>query len=73
MYILQYLSKLQTDFLQVDSEDNLPRKICYQCLEIVSKAKTLRVLAAANEIHLKSLFDDNESFTIGFNKTNQVL
>lgn len=58
--------------VHVDSEDNLPRKICHQCLEIVVQAKRLRVLAVANETHLKSLFDDNETFIIGpFNKTDQ--
>lgn len=31
------------------------------CLEVVVKAKRLRVLAKENETHLKSLFDDDNN------------
>ncbi|KAJ8711394.1 hypothetical protein PYW07_008636 [Mythimna separata] len=57
--------------VNVASQDNLPRKICSKCLEIVVNAKQLRVLAAANDRHLTSLFDDDETFTIGFNSSSQ--
>ncbi|KAJ8713057.1 hypothetical protein PYW08_008361 [Mythimna loreyi] len=57
--------------VKVASDDNLPRKICSKCLEVVVNAKKLRVLAVENDNHMKSLFDDSETFEIGFNSSYQ--
>ncbi|XP_049699229.2 myoneurin isoform X3 [Helicoverpa armigera] len=54
--------------VNVTSQENLPRKICGKCLEIVVNARQLRDLAMANDRHLSSLFDDGDSIIVGFNK-----
>lgn len=54
--------------VNVTSQENLPRKICGKCLEIVVNARQLRDLATANDRHLSSLFDDGDSIIVGFNK-----
>nr|XP_049699229.1 zinc finger protein 271 isoform X3 [Helicoverpa armigera] len=54
--------------VNVTSQENLPRKICAKCLEIVVNARQLRDLATANDRHLSSLFDDGDSIIVGFNK-----
>lgn len=44
--------------------DNLPQKICIQCYEIVKQAKSLRLLATANDAALRNLLlDDYENIT----------
>uniref|UniRef100_A0A2A4K880 Uncharacterized protein n=1 Tax=Heliothis virescens TaxID=7102 RepID=A0A2A4K880_HELVI len=55
--------------VNVTVQENLPRKICGKCLEIVVNAKQLRELATANDRHLNSLFDDGDSIVIGSNKS----
>ncbi|XP_045770814.1 zinc finger protein 214-like [Maniola jurtina] len=47
--------------VKVSPIDNLPQRICKNCLDIVTKASELRVKAKKNECHLKSLFGDDEN------------
>ncbi|XP_061722644.1 zinc finger protein 37-like [Cydia pomonella] len=43
--------------------DNLPHKVCTQCLAIVKSSKELRILAMKNDAHLRTLFGDVDSDT----------
>lgn len=52
----------------VSSQDNLPQKICYKCVEIVVNAKWLRDKTTATDRHLKSLFVDDEPLSLGLNQ-----
>ncbi|XP_034828202.1 zinc finger protein 835-like [Maniola hyperantus] len=47
--------------VKVSPADNLPQRICKNCLDIVIKATDLRARAKRNESHLKSLFGDDEN------------
>lgn len=53
----------------VSSQDNLPQKICYKCVEIVVNAKWLRDKTTATDRHLKSLFVDDEPLSLGLNRS----
>lgn len=43
--------------VKVKKSNNLPRKICVKCLEIVRNAKKLRIMVKENETHMKIFFD----------------
>ncbi|CAH2093724.1 unnamed protein product [Euphydryas editha] len=49
--------------LKVSLADSLPQKICAKCVEIVTKAAELQIVAKRNDEHLKKLFCCIESET----------
>lgn len=56
--------------VKIHETNNLPRKVCTKCLEIVTNAKELRILVEANETQMRVLFDNGNDLDHGINKTN---
>ncbi|CAB3246459.1 unnamed protein product [Arctia plantaginis] len=49
--------------VKITKSNNLPGKICKQCLKTVSDAKKFRLMVQDNEMHMKILFDHEDCAT----------
>ncbi|KAL0818162.1 hypothetical protein ABMA28_008679 [Loxostege sticticalis] len=60
--------------VKVHPTDNLPQKICEQCLKVISSATKLREVATKNNTHLRTLFDgdSDESEKVSKNNENSI-
>ncbi|KAH9645561.1 hypothetical protein HF086_005210 [Spodoptera exigua] len=56
----------------ISTQDSLPQKICFKCIEIVVNAKWLRDKSMSTERHLKSLFLDDEPLILEFSQSEKL-